>query len=540
MKDDNSDFYCKKRFDALDATRTLLVNRARECSRLTIPSIMPPEGYTENDSLETPNQGLGAYGVNNLAAKLLLALFPPNSPFFKFSVEQAIVDELTEKLGRDDIATIIEKALSSREYLIQREFEAMALRVPIFKALKYLIVTGNCLCVLGDGGGMKVYRLDQYVVRRDPRGMVLEICIKEKTTLDALEDDEELKEVVLGSLSVRKMKEDSPGDLTDETEELELYTYVRKEGNKYVVRQELAGIPVPGSDGEYPLDNSPFIPLRWVENEGEDYGRGHVEEYLGDFISYEALSQALFDSAGAAAKTVFLVRPSGVTDVRDLRKTPNTGFCMGDPNDISVLRVDKSPDMQIPFTVIQTLEQRLSKVFLLNSSIQRDAERVTASEVRYLAAELEDALGGIYSVLSQEFQRPILTRIISVMTANNKLPPLPSDKIQLIITTGLEALGRGHDLARLQGFLQDLGALGLEMLIPRLNIRNLIDRVATARGIDTSGLIKTEQQLAMEQQQAQQAQMLQQYGPIIAQGGMDAMVGAAVGQAKQQPSQTNE
>ena len=49
---------------------------------------------------------------------------------------------------------------------------------------------------------------------------------------------------------------------------------------------------------------------------------------------------------------------------------------------------------------------------MLQSSVQRDAERVTTEEIRYLAGELEDTLSGIYSILSQDFScRMLIARL---------------------------------------------------------------------------------------------------------------------------------
>ena len=45
----------------------------------------------------------------------------------------------------------------------------------------------------------------------------------------------------------------------------------------------------------------------------------------------------------------------------------------------------------------------------------RSAERVTAEEVRYMAQELETALGGVYSILSQEFQYPFVNLLLGRM-----------------------------------------------------------------------------------------------------------------------------
>ena len=64
--------------------------------------------------------------------------------------------------------------------------------------------------------------------------------------------------------------------------------------------------------------------------------------------------------------------------------------------------------MQVSLQAITRIEERLAFDFLLNSAIQRKAERVTAEEIRYMAQELETAQGGVYSILSQEMQLLLL------------------------------------------------------------------------------------------------------------------------------------
>ena len=48
------------------------------------------------------------------------------------------------------------------------------------------------------------------------------------------------------------------------------------------VNKELEGEIVPGSEGSYPKNKSPFLALRFTHIDGEDYGRGFVEEYIGE------------------------------------------------------------------------------------------------------------------------------------------------------------------------------------------------------------------------------------------------------------------
>jgi hypothetical protein len=67
----------KQRYEKLQADRQHYLDRARECSELTIPTLIPDDGFESSSELYTPFQSVGARGVNNLASKLLLLLLPP-------------------------------------------------------------------------------------------------------------------------------------------------------------------------------------------------------------------------------------------------------------------------------------------------------------------------------------------------------------------------------------------------------------------------------------------------------------------------------
>ena len=142
-----------------------------------------------------------------------------------------------------------------------------------------------------------------------------------------------------------------------------------------------------------------------IRVDNEDYGRGYVEEFLGDLKSLEGLSQSLVESAAASSKVVFLVRPNAVTRKKDLSLSRNGDIITGTAEDVSVLQSQKQFDLQVVERMIAKLEERLSFAFLLHTAYtERQAERVTAQEIRYMAEQLETAMGGVYSLLSQEFQ----------------------------------------------------------------------------------------------------------------------------------------
>jgi hypothetical protein len=246
--------------------------------------------------------------------------------------------------------------------------------------------------------------------------------------------------------------------------------------------------------------------LRWTAVEGEDYGRGYVEEYLGDLISLEGLSKAIVEGSAVAARVIYLLNPNGLTKLDSFRKAENGDVIIGKEGDVKAVQSEKQADLTIASNAAKEIQNRLSQAFLMNSSVQRQAERVTAEEVRFMASELEDALGGVYSILAQEFQFPFVVREIDRMTKAKKLPALPKGVVKPVIITGLEALGRGHDLQKYTTFLQVLQPLGPEIIAQYLKPQGFISHVASALSIDPDDIVKTEDEMAAEKQQAMQQQ----------------------------------
>lgn len=160
----------------------------------------------------------------------------------------------------------------------------------------------------------------------------------------------------------------------------------------------------------------------------------------------------------------------------------------------------------------------------MNTAIQRNGERVTAEEIRFMANELENALGGIYSSLSQEFQLPLVTLLMARMEKQKKLPVLPKGMVRPQVTTGVDAIGRGQDAEKLRAWMEDISVLGPEVVAGNIIAGDYIKRSGVARGIDMKGLVKSAEDLQQEQEAAQQQQqqqsMMETLGPnAVTQGG---------------------
>jgi len=500
-------------YTGLEGHRYQYLDRARSCSKLTLPYVMPDEGHGPHSRLDTPFQGVGARGVNNLASKLLLALLPPNAPFFRLNIDSYA---LANEGAPEELISEIEETLQKVEESVMDEISREAYRTAIHSALKHLIITGNVMLYLPDEGGIRVFHLDRFVVDRDPMGNVTHIATKENISYDVLDED------------IKAQIATNGGQPTDE---VHLYTAACRDGDEFIIYQDINGVALESSGSRVNKAKNPFIPLRFSRIDGESYGRGYVEEYLGDLQSLEGLSRAILEGSAAAAKVMFLVNPNGTTRARTLAEAPSGAIVQGNAADVTTLQLNKIADFRTAESSIKVIADRLGAAFLLTSNVVRQAERVTAEEIRMLSQELESALGGLYSLLSNEMQLPFVNRLMDVMKSKKKLPALPKDIVNPVIITGVEALGRGNDLQKLDLFLAGAAqVVGPQAIAEFVNVSQYFQRRATALGIKTAGLVKDEQQIQAEQQQAQQMAMMQQVAPQ----GVKALGDQALEQQRQQ------
>lgn len=534
-----------QRYSALETYREPFLRRGRDCAKLTIPYLMPPAGFGPQSELPTPYQSIGARGVRTLSSKLLLALFPPNTPFFKYSIDDLTLRKLEEKQQQTGLRGEVEKALSARERAVLQEMETALFRPAAFVTLQHLLVTGNFLLyVPPERGRARGFRLDQYVVRRDPSGTLLEIVVKESVTPGSLPD--QVRALVQAASGTKQSSNDGktvkvtvgdpPQASTGPEGYLDLYTHISRnfKDNRWDIFQEVNGVKIPDSVGHYPFDRLPWFPLRLSTQPGEDYGRAYVEEYLGDLDSLEGLVQSIVEGSAAAARVVFMVSPNGVTSLRVVAKARNGDVVSGDEKDVGAMRLDKGNDFAVAQKQAQEIAQNLAFAFMLNTAIQRSGERVTAEEIRYMAAELDDALGGVYTLLGAEFQLPTVLLFEQRMEKNRQVPPLPRDMVSPVIVTGMEAIGRGRDQRNLKLFITEVvQAVGPEIAFRVINLHEFLKRSAADYGIDTEGLINSQEQLAQDEERAQIMALVKQLGPE----GIRQLGGLAQQQMQQQGQQ---
>ena len=474
----------------LSSGRTQFLDTAVECSELTLPYLVrQDDDATGKRTLLQPYQSVGAKAVVTLAAKLMLAILPPQTAFFKLQVRE---DKLGEQLD-PSMKSEMDLSFSKIERLIMDYIAASNDRVVLHQALKHLIVSGNALIFMGKDG-LKHYPLNRYVVERDGNGNVIEIITKEMVSRK-----------VLGIAPPTPNDEvNSDSEYGAGEDDAEVYTCVKMDESSGSWRwhQEVDDMILAGSQSTAPKNASPWLVLRFNTVDGEDYGRGRVEEFIGDLRSLDGLSQALVEGASVASKVVFLVSPSATTKPGTLAKAGNGAIIQGRPEDVGVVQVGKTADFATAAQLAATIERRILEAFLVMNI--RNAERVTAEEVRLTQLELEQSLGGLFSLLTVEFLIPYLNRTMLILQRSNQIPKLPKELVRPKIVAGINSLGRGQDNEALTRFVATVGqTLGPEALAKYIDPTEAIKRLAAAQGIDILNLVRTAEQLQEMQAQAQ-------------------------------------
>jgi len=502
----------KKQFERLHTQRYPILQRVREAAAYTIPSILPEEefpfgeGQSEQQrELLRPYQSLGARGVSNLASKLTMTLFPPGIAWFRFTPSPAAVydAEISDELFAQWWAF-----LSERERRVSQKLDTTNYRIAQRTAIENLLVAGNSLTRLNDDYSMVAYRFDQWVQRRDGSGRAREIIVAEVPDLDSLQEEHYRAADVTPEQILAATSTQAP---------ILLYTRCawQPESRRWLIQQELNDVLIATS--EEPV--CPYFSAGYQEMPGQHYSRSFVEENIGDLRSYNGLWKALLEGGASLAQMLWVTDPTKGYRPADLAK-PNlsviTGrVTAGNVDGVACLTSQKSQDFRFVLDGTAAIGQRLGRAMLLETSSQPKGERVTATQVLRIARELEGALGGVYSHIADEIQRPLLERFVYQMQRDRLLQPIPENLKHLMdvhVTTGEQAIARNMELERLWV------AYSMVMQHPQaaqyINPRILAERVFRNLGVETrDGLLRSDQEI----QEAEAAVVRRQIGQAAAQ-----------------------
>ncbi|MEG2313356.1 portal protein, partial [Brevundimonas sp.] len=233
-------------------------------------------------------------------------------------------------------------------------------------------------------------------------------------------------------------------------------------------------------------------------------------------------NRSIVEFSAIASRVVNLVDPNSVIDLAELASANSGDYLYGSANDVTALALNKSQDFGVMRVVAESIEERVSRAFMIQNF--RQAERVTAEEIRAQSEELESVLGGTFSVLASELQEPVASRYLYIAERRNLIPPIPSG-IKPKVITGLAALGRAAEVNRLRAFISDASTMLQNPAVTQhFNVSSLLTRLGVEHGVlGLTDLLKSDEQKAEEQQQAMMQQAAMSAAPQI----MDAAMQSA-------------
>lgn len=508
-------------YELLKQDRQPYLDKAKEACKYTLPSLIADRDTKKNNkknvkNIATPNQSVGADGVNNLSAKITTTMLPPNQTFFKFSMDSITIQQQAQVEGSDKskFEQDVNRGLSIIEKNLLDYQEQLGDRVCVGEAIKHQLVTGNVFLVHDPKDGLRYYPLDRFVVKRDYCGNVLKAITEETVGFYSL--PKEIQDEVMTKILEKRVEKNNKTDIRLEDEELTLYTGFRRTDKHWTVCQEVEGIKLPSSEGKYPIEICPFMALRYTAIDGESYGRGLIEEYIGDISYLDVLSLAIKQASLAGSKFIMLVNPNGLTKIKHLSEAKNGGFALGRVEDVQPLQANKYYDLQVAQAEADKIEKRLNRIFIMKAAIQRQAERVTAEEIRTMAQDLEEALGNYYSIMCKEFQKAYVKITFHHMKKEKGklLPDLVRDKdVKLTVTTGLEALGRSSDLNKLITFWDVMGKVAPIAAQLGGKVEPIAATIAASLNMSIDGMFYSEEEKQEQQKQAQQQALLEKAAP---------------------------
>jgi hypothetical protein len=487
----------QQRWEKLDAKKSSLKTRSEQYAKWTLPFLFTEQtGTADTSERQLSNDSIGARSVNHLSNKVVTTLFRPQGPFFRLTLsqeQQKKIKALTQGADQAQVAELtskVEAELNATEREAMEYLDMVAYRPQCTTAAQLLITTGNALVYHPEGKPVQVFNLRDYCVVRDLSGVVIEIITRECKAFETF------------APKVQDLLRTSKQHDYEDSSDVVVYTQIKlHDDGKFYAKQEAGHVELDTEGASWPRDVLPWIPLTWTLVRGEDYGRGLVEDYAGAFHAIEVLTQSLINLAAIMGDIKFLVNPASLVDVQALNSSAAGSYHSGKEGDVAAVQLNKANDANFIVTMIERYEKQIAQAFLLNSTLTRSAERVTAEEIRMQANELEMSVGGIYSRLALQWQKP--TAYITL--DHIKFTGL-SQGIKPQIITGMDSLSRQGEL---ENVVQWINSLGLLNNVPD-DVRAVINPLkfaaytATNLQVDYAKFLFTQDELAQRQQQQQQ------------------------------------
>lgn len=502
-------------YDSLTGRRQAVEDMARKMAELTLPFAFPPLGYIEGDDLPGNNQSIGAQCVNTLSSKLADVAFPVGHPCLRLVPDETDIQEAINQDPEEWGNVVL--ALTRLALTHTTAFSTIGMRSGYIEYIRQLLVAGNCMWKHLKWRSPTWHRMDSYVVQRSQTG--LQLAIVQKTCVAVAGLDKDTKAFILEKMQEGgDTKPDTPG-ANQWQQEVDVYCaqmYIPPESGddetegSFRYWEEYKGTYIPGTGVETDYD-APVMHAGWlIKSAGRNWSPSYCEMYRGDLYTVEAAASGGNDITAAAALSLMFHKPGSQSSIKQVREARNLSILPGNAEDLTMFRAEKGGDAQVVGNNEERAARRLSAAFCMQSSIQRSGERVTAEEIQRLGQELDKALGGLYTNISDGNQKPIIMRGVVLHEERNPKLRLPPGKVTVEVVTGLDQTGDSLEASNLVDWGSVISKMWGPEGVKQVNVNDFAKRYATLKGIKPDGLVLTAAQVGQNTQAQQQAGMMQE------------------------------
>lgn len=464
------------------------------CAQYTLPQFYLSdevrESGTEPEDLVI-GDSIGAEGLNNFISQVSKLAFPAQGAFFRVEGKKG-AENLSKlsKQRREDIYRRLEEA--SMQELYMRGLHAQ----------KFMLV-GTLLCLgdvtyrvpLNKKSKIQVYDMNDVVIKRSRNGRVVDIIIKEDTEFRYL--SREARDKL--SLSGKMYKDD---DIVS------LYTHIFLDTDidKMVIKHSVDDIPLDTKENFCIPQECEYQVGSLTVKRGSHYGTGVVQQYLPLIHKANVYADTATDTAVAGSLVNWAVAPSATVRPEEFANREQGQPFGVKPQDIQPIQANVGQHLQITQQQYAQIVNTLQRVFLMFTAVQRDAERVTAQEIRMVAQKLEETHFGLYATIAENLQRPLAHLGLSLID-DEELTPY-KDEVEIKVVTAMEAQSRGVELDNILGALNSTTILNSvpPQVQEHLKISNLENAIFNNHNVTPDEFIKSEEEVQAERQALAEAE----------------------------------
>lgn len=518
-------------FLRLDGQRLERLSASEQYAYYTIPSVFPRVDVSDQHTSIGMLDSIGSAVANHFANKLVTTLFSPNRPFFRLAPNPTSpkvkrlheardgkdIDEQTQAQAAFD--ALRDKFVSVEQNSV-RYLERIGYRTAATNAAKLLIITGDVVIRSQKGQKSAAYSMRDYVCEKDLTGRDVTLIVRDTLVFGGLTPKQQ-SDVVEASNASGERRDFEPSTSVQILTRLSLTN-----DGRYKITQGIEDHDIVDDEDRIVTEkDSPFTHLSWNLTKGENYGRGLVEDFSGSFHMIDNMTNYQTRMAAKMADLKIMVDPASGVDVEQLNSSESGTYISGKPSAAAPLMSGMDQGLQYIEAIILMHKRQISAAFLYQTGQTRDAERVTAEEIRENAAELEIAHGGVYSRFAADWQSKAAQEAVSALGEDM------GDTVEPVIMTGMDSLSRVGEMQMIRLWMQDLAMLQGVPEDVRVWIKggDFAQYAATQRGVDHGAFVKSDEERSAEVKQEQERMAAMQEQEAQAQAAQTA--GAAAAQA---------